>query len=253
MERRRFIRNALGLTAASLLAGCGKGILSPSLEPEDGRLVKPGVEPMSIGSTRYRVRNEMWYALRKEWLTKGDDPLGPGANGTLSNWNWLSKNADANANGLRFALGVYGGFVSNLIPGEGGTLTANQQNYWTDRLSADAYALGFMGSSAGHGCQCVSFVAMGIYRATGGTYTLRWSWAAMEAGSFPPATQATPGDVVFKTSAIHHVGICVRNYGTGITVVDSNSLGNEVIRRHDISNTQIGNTWKLYTGSGRWY
>lgn len=206
------------------------------------------IQPYSIGSSRYFVRNECWYSLNHDWLYRGDDPNGPP--NTTSNYNWLSKKYDANANALRFVLGKYGGFVSDLIPGYGGAVDVN---YWTDRLSDDKYALAFKGSSSGHGAQCVSFVAMVIYRATGGRYQLNWNWDTMNSG-YAPATSAQPGDIVFHTSGIHHVGICVINYGSGITVVDSNSQGNEVIRRHDISNNEINSVgWKVMSGAGRWY
>lgn len=227
---------------------------SPSTRSDLGQ----GVQPNSIGSRRYAVRNECWYAINQGWFSRGDDINGPGANGTLSNWNWLSKAADANANGLRYALNTYQTCVSNAIPpwcnccpiSTSMRAPQNSVEYWVNYLSANSYALGYGGSGAGHGAQCVSFVAMVIYRATGGAYKLKWSWGGMGEGSCPSAKYAQPGDIVFNGN---HVSICVRNYGTGITIVDSNYLGPEVIGRHDLSNATIGTTWKVYSGSGRWY
>ena len=213
-------------------------------------MTKPGATPNSIGSRSNFVRNECWYALNHDWLYRGDDVNGP--SNTESNWNWLSPAADANVNGLRYVLNVYGGFVSDLIPGYGGDLSPADENYWAGRLSNNAYALGFKGSGAGHGTQCVSFVAMVIYRATGGAWQIRWNWDAVKSG-YGSATLARPGDIVFHTSGIHHVGICVVNYGSGITIVDSNSQGNEVIRRHNVSNSEINSVgWKVMSGAGKW-
>lgn len=222
-----------------------------------------GAVPQAIGSRRYAVRNECWYALDRNWLYRGDDPNGPGGDGTMSNWNWLSKSADANGNGLRIALTYYKGCVSDLIPCnccEIGSLPSprNTIQYWVDALSSDTYGWGLAYGNyryKGHGGECPSFVTMVIYRATGGQVFI-WKWGQMQEASRPSAKYAQPGDIVFKTSGLHHVAICVRNDGNRITLVDSNYLGNdgqEVIGRHDLTYSQIGTTWKMYSGQGIWY
>ncbi|MBI2984624.1 MAG: hypothetical protein HYY50_03295 [Candidatus Kerfeldbacteria bacterium] len=275
LNRRQFVRLA-GTAAVVSLAGalenCGRvaeRLIGTDLEPSGpGGIRKPGASPLSIGSSRYRVRNECWYSINRDWLRKGDDPNGPGGDGTKSNWNWLSKIADANGNGLRFALNTYQTCVSNDIPPVCGCCAITTPNlmpypqntieYWVSYLSADPYGVR---SGIGRGCQCVSYVAMDIYRATAGMYRLSWNWGSKDPSkySFPPAINAQPCDLVFYNYVDgsgrrrQHVAVCVRNYGSGITVVDSNYLGYEMIGRHNVSGTAIGNTWKMFSGQGRWY
>ena len=244
------------------MQGCGR---NEATNPEKTVLRSPGSGSESIGTKRYFVRNECWYALDKSWLTKGDDPNGPGGNGTKSNWNWLSKKADANANALKFVISTYQTCVTDALPTCGccgiSSKTAglkapqNTESYWVDYLSSDAYGIGYEGQRYGHGCQCVTFVSMVIYRATGGM-KFTWTWGGMGESSCPSAINAQPGDIVFHEADkthIQHVAICVRNYGSGVTVVDSNVLGHEVIGRHDLSADTIKQGWKVYSGKGKWY
>ena len=257
---------AIGVLISTLALGACNPLntipTQPRVLPEHGY---QRVAPLQIGADRQlAVRNEFWYALDPNWLQVTNDSNGPtgisvaGLSG-LSRWNYISSSADANSHALQFVLGTYGGFVSNLIPGIGGNLNTSEVAYWAGRLSSDAYGLDYGAvRGAGHGCQCVAFVAMGLYRALGGYRMPSWNWASLDPAAFPAATTARPGDLVFyKTDGTHgHVGACVRNDGTKITVVDSNYIGgdgSELIARHDVSYAAIGSKWKTYSGRGKWY
>ncbi|RYD70031.1 MAG: CHAP domain-containing protein, partial [Verrucomicrobiaceae bacterium] len=141
-------------------------------------------------------------------------------------------------------------------PGTDGSLRGISVDEWVRRFAADSYALNFGGiKGVGHGLQCPSFVSMVLYRALGGYQSGNMNGKRLRSDG--SAKNAQPGDVVFTTGGTWgHVGICVRNTGSFITVVDSNFVGgdgNEVIGRHDVSYAAIGSTWQLYSGRGRWY
>ena len=224
-------------------------------------LRKPSMQPYSIGTPDNFVRNELWYSLRAEWLNKPNDLNGPGGNGTKSNWHWLSKSVDANANGLRYALNTYQTCVSDDIPpvcsccriDKPGLMASpkNTVEYWVNYLSADTYAVR---DAIGRGTQCVSYVTMIIYRATGGRYQLKWSWSDYTSTSHPVATEAQVGDIVYYNlgTGKQHVGFCAKKYPGGMTVVDSNYLGYEVIGRHDVSNAELTAKWRVVSGLGKW-
>lgn len=224
-------------------------------------LRKPSMQPYSIGTRRNAVRNEFWYSLNRSWLTKPDDTVGP--SGPKSNWNWLSMAADANANGLRYALNTYQTCVSDDIPpvcnccriDKPGLMASpkNTVEYWVNYFSADSYALS---GGYGRGTQCVAFVAMLLYRATGGSYKLNWSWAAHTSTSDQSALNAQVGDIVYYNNGTgkQHIGVCVTKDSGGMTVGDSNYLAYETIGRHYVTNAQINGTkWRCVSGAGIWY
>ena len=166
-----------------------------------------------------------------------------------------------------------GGYVSNVIPGIGGALSAGQQDHYALTLSDPRYGLygqGLTGwgseyTNVGHGTQCVAFVEMIIYRARSGLEFSwpSWSYLYDNRSSFQPATAAVPGDLVFYvTDRSHgHVGVCAVSTGTGMWVVDSNYVlgdgglnSSEVIARHFVSNAVIASGgWRRYCGAGKWY
>jgi hypothetical protein len=268
----------VALLLAAALTGCGGGV---SVNPTPAASSQPPVEQPSAGAPesasggptdigpstsraiggdpRLAVRNECWYALDPAWLNKPNDDQGPsgismGRISGCSKWHYIST--DGNNNALRYVLSTYGGYVSDLIPFSR-QMSSSEVAYWIGQLANDAYAMNFRTyRGVGHGAQCVSFATMILYRARGG-YKLKWSWGSINPSNYPSAINALPGDLVFyKSGSGGHVAVCVRNYGSGITVVDSNYVGgngNEVIARHNVSSSAIGNTWKAYSGRGRWY
>jgi hypothetical protein len=137
---------------------------------------------------------------------------------------------------------------SLLIPGR------NSIDYWVSYLSSDAYAVR---EGIGRGAQCVSFVTMVIYRATGGRVLVKWDWNSNTQYNHPAATGAQVGDIVYYNYGLNnqHVAICVRRTSAGITIVDSNRAGYEMIGRLDISNADLASKWRYVSGSGAggWY
>lgn len=221
------------------------------------------IQPYTIGTRRNAVRNEFWYAMDQGWLYKSDDPVGP--SGPLSNWHYLSKSVDANGNALRFVLSnYYRTCVSNDIPpnckccaiADPSNLMKYPQNtveYWVTYLSNDSYSVR---GGLGRGTQCVAFVAMLLYRATGGAYQLNWSWGSHTSTSDQSALNAQVGDIVYYNNGdtSHHIGVCVTKDSGGMTVGDSNYLDYETIGRHYVTNAQINGTkWRCVSGSGVWY
>ena len=281
----------VALAAISLLslAGCGGG--SGTSATQNSAAQNPAVQsvantspsaaqPHMIGGNRQMaVVYECWYALRQGWINPNGQSTPPSAgpsggksiNGDIvSDWRYLSPSADGNSNALRYALNTYHYDVSMLLPDSGPTMSASTIEAWVNKLNADPYDYNF-GSykSTGHGCQCVAFASMILYRALNGSPLLNgkpFSWTyptGSQLSSYPSATTAVPGDIVFYyTDAKHlHVAICVGTSGTSVTLVDSNFVGGagqEVIGRHTVSLTSagkdsLGNIWKRYNGSGRWY
>lgn len=220
---------ALALAAAVALVGCGgsgKGTMQASAPAT--------AEPRTIGSGTRALANEAKYAMNQDAANHPNDDWLP--LNTVSNWSWLADSADTGSNGLRYALSTYGGFVSNRIPGYGGPA---DPNVWTPILNSPDYTWNY-GSykGCGHGTQCVAFASMVVYRASGGRIRLSWNWGSMNPSSYPLATSAQVGDLVFykKTSTTGHVGVCARTNGSRMTVIDSNYVngdGGEVIGMHE--------------------
>lgn len=280
ITRRNLIAGAsLSGTALALsLFGCGGGNqnlaagratdeipplvygVAPDINLDEPTTVEASHTRMIGGDRRLAVRNEAWYALNSDWLTKPNDENGPGSNGTASSWHYLSAAADANSGAIRYALQTYGSYTHWNIPdtpnGALRQLSASEIEKWVSVLNQDPYTMQYGAvKGVGHGCQCVSFVSMILYRALGG-YRLSWSWSNINSRQVGSASSAQSGDLIFRTSGIQHIAICARNKGGQVTLVDSNYVGgapNEVIARHDVPTSTIDNTWKKYSGSGLWY
>jgi len=241
--------------AAVALIGCGgNGTTTTGAAAGD-----TGGQTRMIGpDRRLAVRNECWYALDSSWQNNSNptasDQAGPSGNAGRSTWHYIST--DGNNNALRYVVGLYKGYTSDAIPGTDGVLRNGTVEDWVRYFASDSYAMNYGGvKGVGHGLQCPSFVSMILFRALGGYQSGNMN--ANNLRSDGSAKSAQPGDVVFYTNGgWGHVAICVRNINNVLTVVDSNFVGgdgNEVIARHDISYSDIGTKWKLYSGKGRWY
>lgn len=255
------------------LTGCGNNTTGSNLTTpaeEQTSAGNPEVTDTSSGSrmigsnNQMAVRNECWYALDSAWINKPNDSTGPsGINGGCSRWHYIST--DGNNNALRYVLTSYRDAVTNLIHSTNGTLDGKTIEYWVGRLSNDDYSINFPNcKGVGHGCQCVSFVNMIIYRARQGYRLTDHGITFWNGGKMPndgSAKTAKVGDIVYYyvNSGNAHVAICViASDGGGITVVDSNWVGgkgNEVIGRHYVPNSTLDASggWKKISGAGRWY
>lgn len=257
------------------MAGCG-GSVSGTVPEVSTRSIGPDSDP------RGQIRNECWYALDPGHIGTTNDSVGPdgGSRGgtpysgkyviSKTGWNYLSQSSDSGAGALKYVLTQYGGFVSDIIPGYGGTLSASQVSQYASAMSGDQYGLygrstlnsgmnlGGTLSNYAHGTQCLEFAMMVIYRARHGKQA-NFNYGADKAG-LPSATGASVGDVVFheeydskSKSYTGHVAICVANDSSAktVTLVDSNFASHEVIAKHSLTYSEInggsGYQWRYWS------
>ncbi len=189
-------------------------------------------QPRMIGSDRrMAVVYECWYALNSNYK-QHPDGIGPHGEptvwgNTVSNWHYLSDDTNA----LQQVKSIVGSdkygpnwtVATNFGPGDDYAIKQT--------LEPNSRKLG-------RGGQCTYFTCLILYRALGGfRFSTRatpkgyeaFAWGDLAAGVkklYPVATDAQPGDVVFKLGSPNHVGICVNNFHNGtLEIVDSNFSG----------------------------
>lgn len=202
-------------------------------------VILTGCMTAEAGNNRQSVVDEAYYSYSGVHGSSSSSPL---------TWNYLLSNVGAywHTRDLWGNPGVSGRYYP-VVPFMTNTANSQMRNYF---VSGNIPAYGRYGGSL-RGGQCKYFANLVLYRAGVSNVDPMPTYSNMQANS-KAANYAKAGDVLFK-NGVHTAIVTKVRYGsssagtvTSVEVIDSNAVGDEMIRKHIISSGLT--SWRVWKG-----